>query len=301
MRPGAGRDLAPGAAAAFAFGCTILFNRYVARDGLPSSVALGVRFGVAGLLLLGVLAALRRPLLPPRGERVAALVVGFVIYSIESTLFYMGLQRGTAAAVALIFYAYPAVVAVAEVALGVTRWRARTALALGLAISGSAVVAVGGGHVVISAAGVACVCGSIATFATYVLVSDRVLVQTDALTVAVWTALGASVGTTAIGVAAGNLRAPSTAGATAALFGNGVATAAAFTLFFVALGRMGATRTAIVMALEAVFGVVLTAVFLGESVKPVVALGGGVVLAGAVFAALAAPVSVEAQESATPP
>ena len=55
------------------------------------------------------------------------------------------------------------------------------------------------------------------------------------------------------------------------------------------LGRLGATRTAIVMALEAVFGVILTAIFLDESVKLVVAIGGVAVLTGAVLAALAAP------------
>ncbi len=45
----------------------------------------------------------------------------------------------------------------------------------------------------------------------------------------------------------------------------------------------------------------LAAVFLGESVRPVVALGGAAVLAGAVIAALAAPASIEALESASPP
>ena len=55
---------------------------------------------------------------------------------------------------------------------------------------------------------------------------------------------------------------------------NGVATAAAFTLFFVVLGRIGPTRTAIVMAMEAVIGIALAAIFLDESVKPIVAVGG---------------------------
>ena len=36
---------------AFAFGCTILFSRTVARDQLAPSVALGIRFGVAGCIL----------------------------------------------------------------------------------------------------------------------------------------------------------------------------------------------------------------------------------------------------------
>ena len=75
-------------------------------------------------------------------------------------------------------------------------------------------------------------------------------------------------------------------GALAALVANGVATAAAFTLFFVVLDRIGPTRTGICMAFEAVTGIVLAAIFLGESVRPIVALGGAAVLAGAVLAAL---------------
>jgi drug/metabolite transporter (DMT)-like permease len=293
-------DLALGAAGAFAFGCTILFSRMVARDNLPPPVALGIRFGVAGLLLLGVLAVTRRPLLPPPGERLFAIALGFVVYSVESTCFYLGLERGTAAAVAVIFYAYPAVVAIAEVVLGTTRGRAHTLLALALAVSGSAVVAIGGGRVAISATGVFFVGGSIVMFSTYVLVGDRVLVRTDSITAATWTAIGASMGTASFGVLRGDLQEPS-GHALAALLANGLATAAAFTLFFVVLDRIGATRTAIVMALEAVTGIVLAAVFLGESVRPVVALGGAAVLAGAVIAALSTPASAEALESASPP
>lgn len=293
-------DLALGAAGAFAFGCTILFSRTVARDDLPPPVALGIRFGVAGLLLLGVLAATGRPLLPPAGERAFALGLGFVVYSVESTCFYLGLEHGTAAAVALIFYAYPAVIAITEVLLGTTRWRAQTLVALALAVSGSAIVAMGGGRLAISAAGVLFVGASIVMFSTYVLVSDRVLVRTDSITAATWTAIGASLGTTTFGLARHNLEVPS-GHALAVLCANGLATATAFTLFFVVLDRIGATRTAIVMALEAVTGIVLTAIFLGESVRPVVALGGAAVLAGAVIAALGAPAAVEALESASPP
>ena len=87
----------------------------------------------------------------------------------------------------------------------------------------------------------------------------------------------------------------------AALLSNGVATAAAFTLFFMTLSRLGTTRTVIVMALEAVFGVILTGIFLDESVKLVVAIGGVAVLTGAVLAALAAPHAVETREAGSVP
>ncbi|HET9730851.1 MAG TPA: EamA family transporter, partial [Acidimicrobiia bacterium] len=102
------------------------------------------------------------------------------------------------------------------------------------------------------------------------------------------------------GAARGRLVAPS-AHALAALCGNGLATALAFTLFFVALGRMGPTRTGIVMTLEAVFGIVLIAIFLSESVSAIVVVGGVAVLSGAVLAALGTTPRVEYVEGATPP
>ncbi|MFM8237355.1 MAG: DMT family transporter [Actinomycetota bacterium] len=293
------RDLTFAALGAFAFGCTILCSRAVARHALPPSVALGIRFAVASLLLLLVLRWRRRPLLPPRGERAIALLVGLVLYSIEASFFFMALQRGTAAAVALIFYAYPAVVAVVEMLLGRTAPRLRIFVALGLAVSGSTVVAAGGGTVAISATGVVCVGVAIALFVAYVLVCDHFLSRSDALTVAAWTAIGASVGTFLSGAATGQLRLPS-GPALAVLAANGVATATAFTCFFVALDRMGPTRTTIVMALEAVFGVVLTALFLGESIRPIVAFGGLAVLVGAAVAGLTTPTAVEVRETATP-
>ena len=100
---------------------------------------------------------------------------------------------------------------------------------------------------------------------------------------------------TLFGAARSQLEVPS-GGALAALVANGIATAAAFTLFFMVLDRIGPTRTGICMALEAVTGIVLAAIFLGESVQGVVAIGGAAVLAGAVLAALVAPAPIETLE-----
>jgi drug/metabolite transporter (DMT)-like permease len=193
----------------------------------------------------------------------------------------------------LIFYAYPAVIALVETVTGAIRLRARTVAALVLSISGSAIVAVGGGEVAITTTGVLLVCGSIVMFSAYALLSHRVVPRTDSLTAATWTAIGASIGVTLFGAARGQLEMPS-GSAFAALIANGVATAAAFTLFFMVLDRIGPTRTGICMALEAVTGIVLAAIFLGESVRAVVAIGGVAVLAGAVLAALVAPAPIEA-------
>ena len=191
---------------AFAFGCTVLFSRTVAREQLAPSVALGIRFGTAGLILLGgvLTACAPMPLLPPPGEHVTTFTLGVFVYAIESTFFYMGLQRGTAAAVTLILYAYPAVLAVVEGPYGRRSDRAGGRCS-------PRPVGVGERHrgdrwrrgVAISTAGVLFVCGSVVMFSTYALLSHRVLPRTDSLTAAAWTTIGASVGVTAVRRGAG--------------------------------------------------------------------------------------------------
>jgi drug/metabolite transporter (DMT)-like permease len=296
---GSARDLVLALLAALCFGITIALQRWVAKEGVSSATALSLRFTLAGVLMLAVLAITRRPLLPPPGERVRAILfLGVGLYTFEATSFYLALERGTAAAVALLFYLYPAVVTIAEVALGSMRVRLVTVVSLLLALIGGTIVAVGGGRVAISAAGVGFVLASVALFSTYVVAGHRVIPRTDALTAATWTALGAAIGVTVIGVGQQALHVPS-GRALLAIAATATATAVAFTLFFVVLARLGPSRTAIVMALEAVFGVVLSAIFLSEGVRPLVVVGGVAILAGAVLAATTQP--AEQQEAAPPP
>ena len=55
--------------------------------------------------------------MPEPGERLRAAMLGMVGYVVHSTLVYLALAHGTAAAVAMVFYLYPAVVAVLELVL----------------------------------------------------------------------------------------------------------------------------------------------------------------------------------------
>jgi len=229
---------------------------------------------------------------PPRGERFWANFLGAGLYTFESTCFYLALERGTAAAVALLFYMYPTVVTIAEVALGTMQVRLVTSVSLLLVLAGGTIVAVGGGRVAITAGGVGFVLASVQIVATYVVLGHRVIPRTDALTAATWTALGAAGGVTLLGIGQQALHRPSGRALLAIA-------ATAFTLFFVVLTRLGPSRTAIVMATEAVFGVVLSAIVLGEALRPVVLVGGAAILAGAVLAATLQP--AERQEAAPPP
>jgi drug/metabolite transporter (DMT)-like permease len=72
------------------------------------------------------------------------------------------------------------------------------------------------------------------------------------------------------------------------LLGGVVAAGISSLLFLNAIRMIGGTRTGILMLLEPVVGVVLAAALLGEAMLPLQALGGGLVLAGALILQLGA-------------
>lgn len=269
---------------ALSFGATIAFGRSLAKVGLGAPTVLGIRFVVGASLLLAIRAATRReePFVPTHVGRL--LLLG-VVYMVESTLFFMALERGTAAAVSLLFYSYPAIVTLIELAAGSGRPSRRVISALAVSATGSALVVVAGADVSITSAGIALALCSAVTFSGYLVVSDRALRDTDAVTKAAWVALGCGLAHVARGVVTGALHDPS--GHLPALVGNGLVTASAFAFMFAGLHLLGPAKTAVVMTLEAFFAIVLAALFLGETIGGLQLAGGVAILAGAAIVASA--------------
>jgi drug/metabolite transporter (DMT)-like permease len=75
----------------------------------------------------------------------------------------------------------------------------------------------------------------------------------------------------------------------------GVASAGAFVCLLAGLQRIGAVRTAIVSATEPLSAAFLAYVFLDESVSPGTALGGALILAGAIVASVGRATTREQQ------
>ena len=271
------------------YGVTVVVGEDLADAGLGPTTSLGVRFAVGGILLAIVLRVRRAPLFPSRRTVLIGLALG-AAYATEATLFFSALERGTAAAAALVFYVYPAMVTVIELLRGREHPQRTTFVALGLSTVGAAVVVVGGGDVSITAAGVLFALGAAATFSAYLLVGREVSEGVDPMTVACWVSIGASLSNLSRGALSQELVNPS--GRLLEIVLYGAATAIAFTLMFAAMHRIGAARVAVVMTLEAVASVVMAAVFLGESVNALQALGGVAVLGAAVVIARSQPSTI---------
>jgi drug/metabolite transporter (DMT)-like permease len=277
--------------AACCYGLTVVLNRSLARAGLGAPAVLSVRFAVATVGTFALVRLLGRPRRPAPGEWGSAIALGMVGYAGQTLFFFSALQRGTAAAVTLLFYAYPAFVIVLEALLGWQPIDRRRVVTLGLSAAGTALVVTGGSEVTITPVGaLLALCAAVA-FGTYLLTGNRLLPRTDGLTSAAWVAGGAAVSWLTAAVATGGW--PQVGDHVPALLANGVATALAFGLMFLALRRIGAGRTAVAMTTEAASAVLLAAVFLDESLRPQQVLGGAVILTAAVLVARSRRVPVD--------
>jgi len=280
--------LAVGTAAAalsgVGYATATVIARSLARDGLGAPTVLSIRFGIGGVLLALIVLASGRSLWPAPGERLAAALLGTVGYAFESSLFFAGLERGSAAAVTVLFYAYPVGVALIEIGLRWTRLTPRLAAALVGGGLGTAVVVVAGADVSVTTTGILFALGAAGSFALYLLASDRLLVRTDNVVRAAWVSTGAAVGMLVRGLVAGGF--DSTAGFWPRLIAIGLANATAFGFLFAALPRIGATRTAVVLNVEPVAAVVLAALFLDETLGGWQLAGGALVLLAAIAVAL---------------
>jgi drug/metabolite transporter (DMT)-like permease len=273
-----------GASAALSYGVTVVIGRELAKAHLSPGDALGLRFGIAGVLLVVLLLLARRPVAPERGERVRVFLFGAVGYAVESAFFYSGLARGTAAAVTLLFYSYPAVVTVADLTITRRRPAPQVVIALALAAGGAGVIAAGSGDVDITGAGILFSLAAAASFAVYLLAGDRLLHRTDSMRIAAGTAVGASASLLTFALVRGQIDVPADRWWQLLIYGG--ATASAFAFMFAALRRLGSQRTSVLLTLEAVFAIVLAAVFLDEGLGLAQAVGGAAVLIAAVLISL---------------
>ena len=268
---------------ALAYGIATVIGRALADTGVDCATALGIRFAVAAVILAALLRVRGVPIRPQPGEWLPIVLLGAIGYTLESTLFYLSLGHGTAAACILLFYAYPAIVTAIEFARGKVAMTATTTIALLLSVAGTVIVVVIGRDVSISWAGVLLALAAATAYAVYLVAGREVGRRTDAMVTACWVAAGAAASCILRGFVAGTLQLPS--GHLLQIVGYGAVTAAAFGLTFAALARIGASHTAVVMTLEAASTVVIAAVVLGEGVSPAQAVGGLAILAAAALIA----------------
>jgi len=294
-----GPDL-PGAAlilvAAACFGTLGPLSRFAGDAGVDSLTIVTWRAGlgaaVVGSLILGLHALGRRRLVPlrqlPRRDRwfiVAAAAANTVL----NLAAFIAFERITIALTLLVFYLYPAGVALVSVVwLGDRLDRLRWA-ALGISLAGTALVVAGAGDLGALdglGIGLAFLAGMMQVF--YVLAARHGFAHVpgpQAATLTMGGAFGLYLVIALVLGTLGSLTQPLASGAAfwpvvaAGVIGAGVPTVC----YIAGIRRLGPPRAAILATFEPVVGVALAAWLLEEQPAPVQLVGGALILVAAVL------------------
>ena len=281
-------------AMAILFAFVVILGKQVEAGSLPF-VMLAIRFGGQSVLLFCVLLVMRRPLLPAKGERLALALAGTIGYGSEAAFYFSALNHGNTAAVTLLFYTYPVWVMLATIGLDRKAPPRALFIALSLAIAGSALVVLGGGGAQIETIGIVLALCTAFTYTAYLVGTDRNVKTTDPLTAATWLGLGAALANVVYAFAFHAVTVPPS-DQWWRLVAMMVFSAGAFVAMLVGLQLVGAVRNAIIGVMEPLTVAVLAFAFLDEPVTASVAIGGALILGGAVIAML-----IRTTKTAEPP
>jgi len=252
-----------------ALGVAFLAALIAGRRGVASSVAALRGLRGWGRLSLGI-----------------AALMGLTL----NTAIFTAFGRIPIALALMLFYTYPAGVAAVDVGLGRERVTPSRLGALGLSSVGVVLVLAGGmdtsGGVSVDLLGVLLGLSAAASQVVFISISRHgyrsVPADAATLVILVVSVVGASLIALVVGQGDGLVTPLRSLDPWPVLLLAGVV-AAGFSslLFLTAIRLIGGTRTGILMLLEPVIGVILAGLWLGEALAPIQAVGGGLVLAGA--------------------
>jgi drug/metabolite transporter (DMT)-like permease len=285
---------------ASAFGVLPIFGKFAFAEGLEVTTLLAWRFSLAALVLWALAAVRPARARIPTPRRRALLALG-ALYSINSALYFLALERIPASMTSLVFYLYPALVTLLGVVLFKRKIRPLNLLALGLALLG-VTLTVGFAPGDLDPAGIALALSAAAVVAFYFLLSELALSGLPTLYATAFVMTGTAVACWIWQALANGFAAPPSGRAwllvgIMAVF----STALSIVAMLGAITRIGAARTAIVNTLEPAVTAMLAVVMLSETLTLRQIAGGGLILTGIVLLRLARSESHprEAPESGT--
>jgi drug/metabolite transporter (DMT)-like permease len=264
---------------AVSFGTLAIFGRYAYAGGLDTFTLLFLRFTIAAIVMAGLL-AYRREALPRRGTLVRLIGMGAIGYAGQSFAYLSAIKFASAGLVALLFYLYPAFVAILSTIFLRAKLPPQKLLALAVATFGAAsTLHSQGGQLT----GIVFALSAAAIYSVYIMVG-AVAMQTASLvqsSVVIFASAAAVFGALTVmnhphwpGSISGWL-----AVAAVAL----IATTIPAVAFLAALRLIGPMDTALLSTVEPVVTVVLAAMCFGETLKSSALLGGGLIIIAVVL------------------
>jgi drug/metabolite transporter (DMT)-like permease len=266
------------AATAFAFAdVSTKVTLHAEADVLTMALFRGI-IGVPLLMLWLMVGATPKPLTTP--SRRLALFIG-LLFAGNVFFLFKAIEAMEVPVAILTYFSYPLLTGLAAAAFGVERLGLAGALAALAAFLGLALMigAHPGGVAII---GVACALISACTRVVILLLTRSKLQGSDSRLITLWSLMSATAVFVAAALATANWQPPVTGLGWFALIGSSIAMAIAVLAVFISTARVGPFRTALFMNLEPLLATIGSAIFLGEVITPIQALGGAVMIAALV-------------------
>jgi len=267
-------------ASAVGFGAMGIFGKLAFDEGATVGTLLATRFVVAAVLFWALAGGVRAL---SRRDIVICLALGAIGYGAQAGAYFAALARLDASLLSLLVYTFPAMVAVAAIALGRDAASRRTAAGLTLAAAGLVLVLSGAAAGTLDPLGTALGLGAAVVYSAYILISETVTERVAPQAMSTLVCTGAAVTLTLGAFAAGDLHPGAVSAAGFGWLGAlaVVSTVGAITLFFAGLRRVGPTAASILSTIEPVVTVGLAFLAFGESLSPAQLVGGALVLSAA--------------------
>ena len=262
-----------------AFGLLPWFARTAFDHGVEPLGLLTARFTIATIVLLVLRLATQRG--KPWPNRILALQLfslGVFGYAIQSSFYFLGIQRIDVSLATIIFYSYPVTVVLAGWALFGHKPTLRMGVCLVVVVIGTALTA---GQVKAgSATGVLFMVGASVTYTVYILFSSRVVHKAGALTSLLFVMFGSACGHL-LAYPLHHSQLPSdTTGWAAVIGATVISTIIAMGFFFAGISRLEPGIASVLSTTEPVVSIAVGVFALNESLTPIRVMGALAVLAG---------------------
>jgi probable blue pigment (indigoidine) exporter len=280
--PRAGSSLAqisPSLLGASAFACADVLGKVVLNAGADVLTLAAIR-GVLGVAILyGWLRFNPRPAFPPRARWIS-LGLG-VLFAGNVFLLFKAFETVTVPIAILTYFVYPLLTGLAAAATGMEKITWRGALAALVAFLGL-MLTIGAHPTALATVGIVAALVAAVCRVVMLLVTRAALQGTDALQITWYSMISSTVLFVALALAAQHFQPPATTLGWVCLVALSVAIMMGILGVFASTGRIGPFRTALFMNLEPLLATIGSALFLGEFITPLQALGGAVMIAALV-------------------
>lgn len=270
---------------AAAFGALPIFGKIAFDHGTNVVTLLFTRFAIACACMWLLVAVTRTPV---RGHSSRLLLSGVAMgmfgYGIQSTMYFLALERIDASLSALLLYAYPAMVTGMAIVLG--RERATPALlgALGVATAGTVLLLGDGLGGDANTVGVLLGMASAVCYTAYILAGDTLVAEMPPMLLAALVTLGGTISFGAYGSATSTFRFRLDGTAYAAIVACAiVCTVLSVGTLLAGIERIGASMASVLSTIEPATTVLLAVVFLDEQASVVQLVGGALLLTAIVL------------------